>query len=140
MGYGICCTQGPKGGGDLKTGTAGISVDSCSSSSPMEMWGFIGRTAVTCIVLGEGLPIPGIDLFEDFPLLTLAVAKLELANSLQVPLGGLKILPFVTMAAWTQYCVSFSSCQFRIVLMNRGMESTGQFNLCLVQQNLTFMA
>ena len=74
--------QGPKGGGDLKTGTAGISVDCCCSSSPMEMWGFLGGTAVTFIVLGEGLPIPGIDFFEDFPLLTLDVANLELANSL----------------------------------------------------------
>ena len=62
----------------------------------MEMRGFLGGTVVTFIVLGEGLPITGIDFFEDFPLLTLAVANLELANSLQVPLGGLKILPFVT--------------------------------------------
>ena len=60
------------------------------------MWGFFGGMAVTFIVLSEGLPIPGIDFFEDFPLLTLAVANLELANSLQVPLGGLKILPFIT--------------------------------------------
>ena len=52
--------------------------------------------AVTFIVLGESLPVPGIDFFENFLLLTLAVASLELANSLQVPLGGLKILPFVT--------------------------------------------
>ena len=58
--------------------------------------GFLGRMTVTFIVLGDGLPIPGIDFFEDFPLLTLAVANLELANSLQVPLGGLEILPFVT--------------------------------------------
>ena len=48
----------------------------------MEMWGFLGGTAVTFIVLGEGLPIPGIDFFENFPLLTLAVANLELVNSL----------------------------------------------------------
>ena len=60
------------------------------------MQGFLGRIAITFIVLGEGLPIPGIDFFGDFPLLTLAVANLELANSLQVPLGELKILPFVT--------------------------------------------
>ena len=46
------------------------------------MQGFFGRMAVTFIVLGEGLPIPGIDFFEDFPLLTLAVASLELVNSL----------------------------------------------------------
>ena len=46
-------------------------------------------------MLGEGLPIPGIDFLEDFPLLTLAAANLELANSFQVPLGGLSILPFV---------------------------------------------
>ena len=60
------------------------------------MRGFLGGMAVTFIVLGEGLPIPGIDFFKDFPLLNLAVANLELANSLQVPLGGLEILPFVT--------------------------------------------
>ena len=49
------------------------------------------------MVLGEGLFIPGIDFFEDFPLPTLAVAaNFELANSLQVPLGGLKIFPLVT--------------------------------------------
>ena len=78
----VWCTHGPKDGGDLRTGTAGIFVDGCSSSSPMETWGFLGGTAVTFIVLGEGLPIPGIDFFEDFPLLTLAVANLELANSL----------------------------------------------------------
>ena len=83
MGDGIWCTHGPKGGGDLRTGTAGISVNGCSLSLPMEMLGFLGRTVVTFIVLGEGLPIPGIDFFEDFPLLTLAVAaNLELANSL----------------------------------------------------------
>ena len=89
--------HGPKGGGDLRTGTAGISLDGCSLSLSMETLGFLGRLVVTFIVLGEGLPIPGIDFFEDFPLLTLAVAaNLELANSLQVPLGGLMILPFVT--------------------------------------------
>ena len=81
-GDGIWHTHGPKGGGDLRTGTAGIFVDGCSSSLPMEMQGFLGRTAVTFIVLGEGLPIPGIDFFENFPLLTLAVANLELVNSL----------------------------------------------------------
>ena len=48
----------------------------------VEMWGFLGGMAVTFIVLGEGLPIPGIDFFENFPLLTLAVANLELVNSL----------------------------------------------------------
>ena len=66
-GDGICHTWGPKGDGDLKTGTAGISVDGCSSSSPMETQGFFGRMVVTFIVLGEGLPIPEIDFFEDFP-------------------------------------------------------------------------
>ena len=60
------------------------------------MWGFLGGAVVTSIVLGEGLPIPGIDFFEEFPLLTLAAANLELVNALQVPLGGLEILPFVT--------------------------------------------
>ena len=73
---GVWCTHGPKGGGDL------IFIDGCSSSLPMEMWGFLGGMAFTFIVLGEGLPIPGIDFFEDFPLLTLAVANLELVNSL----------------------------------------------------------
>ena len=86
-GDGIWHTCGPKGGGDLRTGTAGISVNGCSLSLPVEMLGFLDGTVVTFIVLGEGLPIPGIDFFEDFPLLTLAVpANLELANSLQVPL------------------------------------------------------
>ena len=82
MGDGIWCTQGPKGGGDLRTGTAGIFVDGCSSSSPMETQGFLGRTAVTFIVLGEGLPVAGIDLFEDFPLLTLAVANFRASKFL----------------------------------------------------------
>ena len=72
---------GPKGGGDLKTGTAGMSVDGCSSSLPIETQGFFGRMVLTFIVLGKGSPIPGINFFEDFPLLTLAVASLELANS-----------------------------------------------------------
>ena len=62
MGDGIWHTQGPKGGGDLKTGTAGMSLDGCSSSWPVEMQGFFGGMAVTFIVLGEGLPIPGIEL------------------------------------------------------------------------------
>ena len=63
-----------------------VEVDGCSS-----------RMLVTFMVLGEGLPIPGIDFFEDFPLVTLAVAaNFELANSLQVPLGGLEIFPFIT--------------------------------------------
>ena len=79
MGDGIWHTQGPKGGGDPRSGTAGIFVG-CSSSLPVEMQGFLGRTVVTSIVLGEGLPIPGVDFFEDFPLLTLAVANLELVN------------------------------------------------------------
>ena len=47
-------------------------------------------------MLGEGLPIPGIDFFADFPLLTLVVANLELANSFQVPLGELRILLLIT--------------------------------------------
>ena len=47
-------------------------------------------------MLGECLPIPGIDFLEEFALLTLAVANLELVNSFSVPLGGLSILPFVT--------------------------------------------
>ena len=105
MGDSVCHTQGPKGGGDLKTGKAGISVYSCSSYSPVEMWGFFGRMAVTFIVLCEGLPIPGMDFFEDFPLLTWAVANLELANSLQVPLGGLEILPFVTSCLDPMLCL-----------------------------------
>ena len=46
-------------------------------------------------MLCESLPVPGIDFLEDFPLLTLAVANLELGNSFRVPLGGLSILPFV---------------------------------------------
>ena len=83
MGDDVWYTHDPKGGGDLRTGTASISVNGYSLSLPLETIGFIGRMVVTFIVLGEDLPIPGIDFFEDFPLLTLAVAaNLELANSL----------------------------------------------------------
>ena len=74
----------------------GIFVDDCSCSSPVETLGSFGRTGVFFIMLGEGLPIPGIDFFEDFPLLTLVVANLELANSFRVPLGGLRILLLIT--------------------------------------------
>ena len=74
MGDGVWHACDPKGGGDLRTGTAGISVNGSSLSSPLETLGFLGGTVVTFIVLGEGLPIPGIDFFEDFPLLTLALA------------------------------------------------------------------
>ena len=50
---------------------------------------------VTFMVLGEGLPIPGIDFFEDFPLLTLAVvANFELANSLQSSFRRTQDFPF----------------------------------------------
>ena len=76
-----CCACSPKGGGDHKTGTAGILVDCCSCSSPAGTLVSFGRAWVFFIVLGEGLPIPGIDFFEDFPLLTLVVANLELENS-----------------------------------------------------------
>ena len=78
---GICHTHGPKGGGDHRTGTAGISVDGCSCDSPVGTLVSFGGAWVFFIVLGKGLPIPGIDFFEDFPLLTLVVANLELANS-----------------------------------------------------------
>ena len=104
-GDGVWHTRGPNSGGDLKTGTAEMSVDGCSSSSPVEMQGFFGGMAVTFLVLGEGLPIPGTDFFEDFPLLTLAVGSLELVNSLQVPLGGLEILPFITGCLDPMWCL-----------------------------------
>ena len=78
---GVCHKCGPKGGGDHRTGTAGISVDGCSYDSPVGTHVSFGRAWVFFIVLGEGLPIPGIDFFEDFPLLTLVVANLELVNS-----------------------------------------------------------
>ena len=74
---GGCHTLGPKGGGDHRTGTAGISVDDCSCDLPVGTRVSFGRAWVFFIVLGEGLPIPGIDFFEDFPLLTLVVANLE---------------------------------------------------------------
>ena len=122
MGDGIWHNLGPKGGGDLRTGTAGKSVNGCSLSSPLEMIGFIGRTVVTFIVLGEGLPIPGIDFFEDFPLLMLAV-----------------ILPFLTSCLDPMLCLNLILL-LGILLMNRGMESTSQINLHFIQQNLTFMA
>ena len=80
-GDGGCCAWSQKGGGDHKTGTAGILVDGCSCSLPIETLVSFGGIGVFFIVLGEGLPIPGIDFFEDFPLLTLVVANLELANS-----------------------------------------------------------
>ena len=78
---GVCHIHGPKGGDDHRTGTVGISVDGCSCDSLVGTSVSFGRAWVFFIVLGEGLPIPGIDFFEDFPLLTLVVANLELANS-----------------------------------------------------------
>ena len=106
----------------------------------METIGSLGGMVVTFIVLGEGLPIPGIDSFEDFPLLTLAVAaNLELANSLWVPLGGLKILPFVTSCLDPMLCLILILLLWDLI-MNRGTESTSQIDLHFIQQNLTFMA
>ena len=78
---GVCHTHSPKGGGDHRTGTVGISVDGCSCSSPVGTLVSFGRAWVFFIVLGEGLPIPRIDFFEDYPLLTLVVTNLELASS-----------------------------------------------------------
>ena len=76
-----------------------------SSSSVVTDDCFCGML-VTFDVLGEGLPIPGIDFFEDFPLLTLAVlANFELANTFQVPLGGLNILPFITGSLVLMLCL-----------------------------------
>ena len=90
VGGSVCWTCGPEGGGDLSTGTAGISFDLCPLSLPVGVhscsYGMLG----TFTVDGDGLPIPGIDFLEDFPLLTLAVlANFELANSLWVSFGGL---------------------------------------------------
>ena len=102
---GICHTRGPKGGGDHRTGTAGISVDGCSSDSPVGILVSFGRAWVFFIVLGEGVPIPGIDFFEDFPFLTLVVANLELANSFRVPLGGLRILLLITICLGPMLCL-----------------------------------
>ena len=76
-----CHACSPKGGGDHKTGTVGTLIDGCSCSSPVGTLVSFGRAWVFFIVLGKGLPVPGIDFFEDFPLLTLVVANLELANS-----------------------------------------------------------
>ena len=81
MGDGGCSACSPKGGGYHKTGTVGILIDGCSCSLPVGTLVSFGGAWVFFIVLGEGLPIPGIDFFEDFPLLTLVVANLELANS-----------------------------------------------------------
>ena len=69
---GVCHTCCPKGCGDHKTGTAGILVDGCSCDSPVGTLVSFGRAWVFFIVLSRGLPIPGIDFFEDFPLLTFA--------------------------------------------------------------------
>ena len=91
-----CHACSPKGGGDHKTGMAGILINGCSCSSPVGTLISFGGAWVFFIVLGEGLPIPGIDFFEDFPMLTLVVANLELMNSLQVLLGGLRILLLIT--------------------------------------------
>ena len=74
-----------------------------------------------------------------FKILTLAVAaNLELANSLWVPLGGLKILPFVTGCLDPMLCLILILL-FWDLLMNRGMELTSWIDLCFIQQNLTFM-
>ena len=73
---------------------------------PVEADGCSGGMLATFMVLGEGLPIPGIDFFEDFPLLTLAVAaNFKLANSLWVPLGGLKIFPLITSSLVLMLCL-----------------------------------
>ena len=78
----------------------------CPMLSPVEANGCFGRMLVTFMVQGEGLPTPGIDFFEDFPLLTLAVAaNFGLANSLQVPLEGLKIFTFVTGSLVLMLCL-----------------------------------
>ena len=58
-------------------------VGGCPMLLPVEVNGYSGGMLATFMVLGEGLPIPGIDFFEDFPLLTLVVAaNFKLANSL----------------------------------------------------------
>ena len=101
----ICHTLGPKGGGDCRSGTAGISVDGYSCNSPVGTCVSFGRAWFFFIVLGKGLPIPGIDFFEDFPLLTLVVANLELANSFWVPLGGLRILLLITSCLDPMLCL-----------------------------------
>ena len=46
----VCHTLGPKGGGDHRTGTAGISVDGCSCNSPVGTCVFFGGAWVffTC--------------------------------------------------------------------------------------------
>ena len=53
---------------------AGMLVGGCPMLLLVEADGCSGGTLATFMVLSEGLPIPGIDFFEDFPLLTLAVA------------------------------------------------------------------
>ena len=93
---GICHTLGPKGCGVHRNGTAGISVDGCSCDSPVGIPISFGEAWVFFIVLGKALPITGIYFIEDFSLLTLVVANLELANSFQVPLEGLRILLLIT--------------------------------------------
>ena len=77
----ISHTLGPKGGGDHRTGTVAISVDGRSCNLPVRTCVSFGGAWVFFIVLGEGLPIPCMDFFKDFPLLTLVVGNLELANS-----------------------------------------------------------
>ena len=93
---GICHTHSPQGGDDHRTGTVGISVDGCSCSSPVGTLVSFGRAWVFSFWWAKVLPIPGIDFFEDFPLLTLVVANLELVNSFPVPLRGLRILLLIT--------------------------------------------
>ena len=113
---------------------AGIFVDDFSLSSPVETVGCLGGTVVIFMMLGEGLPIHGIDFFEGFPLPTLAVAaNFELANSLQVPLGGLKIFSLVTSGLDPMLCLILILLYLDLNT-KRGMESTSQAYLHFSQQ------
>ena len=83
----------------------GISVDGCSCSLLVGTLVSFNGAWVIFIVLVKGLPIPGIDFFEAFPLLTLVVANLELVNSFCVPLGRLRILLLITSSLDPMLCL-----------------------------------
>ena len=104
----LCCTWGPEGGGDLSTGTAGMSCSLDLVATPMDVLGGVLWTVGTSCVVSKGLPIPGIDFFTPFPFLTLELlANLELANSEYLWVDStFSLLLLVTLNG---YHVSFSS-------------------------------
>ena len=100
----VCWTCGPEGSGDLSTGTAGMSIDLCPLSLPVEVHSCSHGMLGTFAVVGDGVPILGIDFLEDFPLLILAVqANFELGNSSEFLL--VDIFPFSTGSFVLMLCL-----------------------------------